>query len=112
MMYQEIVDCIADSPEVVLNWLEVQYLGKEGVGRYFEFMKQAPAEARHQVMQIASIVDIDPDGKTAKGRWYAFGGIFVPREEGMRRSFVSGIYEMGYKHPVTGQETSENVRNS
>ena len=179
MMYQEIVDCFADSPGVVLNWLEGQYLGKEGVKRYFEFMKQAPAEFQHQVMQIAGIVDIDQDGKTAKGRWYAFGGIFVPRGGGMRRSFVSGIYEMGYlkegaiwkilsikwvipyairiaegwarpedvtapfyndefkgprpdiavdkadlryvsgyifpfhyKHPVTGQETSENVRNS
>jgi hypothetical protein len=34
MMYQEIVDCFADSPGVVLNWLEGQYLGKEGVRRY------------------------------------------------------------------------------
>jgi hypothetical protein len=96
MMYQEIVDCFADSPEVVLNWLEGQYQGKAGVLKYFEFMKQAPQEFSHQVMQIAGIVDIEPDGLRAKGRWYAFGGIFVPREGGMRRSFVSGIYEMGY----------------
>ena len=96
MMYQEIVDCFADSPDVRLNWLEGQWLGKEGVKRYFEFMKVSPPEFMHQVMQIAGIVDIDPSGRTARGRWYAFGGIFVPRGDSLRRSFVSGIYEMCY----------------
>ena len=24
-------------------------------------------------MPISGIVDVDPDGKTAKGRWYGFG---------------------------------------
>jgi hypothetical protein len=96
MLYQEIIDCFSDSPDVVLNWLEGQYLGKAGVRKYFEFMKVAPPEFQHQVMQIAGVVDIDSDGKRAKGRWYAFGGIFIPREGQVRRSFVSGIYEMGY----------------
>ncbi len=96
MMYQEIIDCFSDSPDVFLNWLEGQYLGKAGVKKYFEFMKTAPPDFQHQVMQIAGIVDIEPDGRTAKGRWYAFGGIFIPREGQVRRSFVSGIYEMSY----------------
>jgi hypothetical protein len=96
MMYQEIVDCFADSPDVRLNWLEGQWLGKAGVKKYFEFMKVTPPDFMHQVMQLAGIVDIDANGKTAKGRWYAFGGIFVPRGDTIRRSFVSGIYEMGY----------------
>ena len=96
MMHQEIIDCFADSPDVVLDWLEGKYLGKEGARRYFDINRVSPPEFLHQVMQIAGIVDIDPDGKTAKGRWYAFGGIFVPRDGSMRRSFVSGIYEMGY----------------
>jgi hypothetical protein len=96
MMYQEIVDCFADRPDVCLNWLEGQYLGKEGVKKYFEFMKVSPPNFSHQVMQIAGIVDIDPDGKTASGRWYAFGGIFIPRGDDVRRSFVSGIYGNRY----------------
>ena len=96
MMWQEIIDCFSDSPDVCLNWLEGQYLGKAGVRKYFERMQMMPPEFMHQVMQIAGIVDIDPDGKTAKGRWYAFGGIFVPREDSMRRSFVTGIYELVY----------------
>ena len=96
MMYQEIVDCFADSPDVRLNWLEGQWLGKEGVKKYFEMIKVTPPEFYHQVMQIAGIVDIDPNGRTAKGRWYAFGGHFAPRQDTIRRSFVNGIYEMGY----------------
>ena len=96
MMYQEIVDCFADSADVILDWLEGKYLGEVGVRKYFEFMKTAPPEFMHQVMQIAGIVDIGPDGKRAKGRWYAFGGIFIPRGGDVRRSFVSGIYEIGY----------------
>jgi hypothetical protein len=96
MMYQEIVDCFADNPDVRLNWLEGQWLGKEGVKQYFSMVKVMPPEFMHQVMQIAGIVDIDPNGKTAKGRWYAFGGIFAPRGDTVRRSFISGIYEMSY----------------
>ncbi len=96
MMYQEIVDCFSDSPDVVLNWLEGQWLGKEGVKKYFAFMQKAPPTFQHQVMQIAGIVDIDPDGKMASGRWYAFGGMFFPQPEGIKRSFVAGIYEMKY----------------
>jgi hypothetical protein len=96
MMYQEIVDCFADSPDVCLNWLEGQWLGKEGVKKYFEMIKVTPPEFYHQVMQIAGVVDIAPSGRTAKGRWYAFGGMFFPRGDSIRRSFVNGIYEMGY----------------
>ena len=40
MMFDEIVDCFADSPEVVLNWLEGQWLGKDGVKRYFAFTEK------------------------------------------------------------------------
>jgi hypothetical protein len=96
MMWQEIIDCFSDSPDVLLDWLEGKYKGKAGVIKYFERMQKNPPDFMHQVMQIAGIVDIDSNGKTASGRWYAFGGIFVPREGNIRRSFVSGIYENRY----------------
>jgi hypothetical protein len=97
MMHQEIIDCFSDSPEVTLNWLEGQWLGKTGVKRYFSRSGDAPDPLfQHQVMQIAGIVDIEPDGQRANGRWYAFGGIFMARDGNVRRSFVSGIYEMEY----------------
>ena len=96
MMWREIIDCFSDSPDVCLDWLEGKYLGKAGVRKYFERMEKMPPEFLHQVMQIAGIVDIEPDGTTAKGRWYAFGGMFLPREGEIRRSFVTGIYELVY----------------
>jgi hypothetical protein len=95
MMYDEIVDCFADSPEVVLNWLEGQWLGKDGVKRYFNFMKNTPLNFQHQVMQIAGIVDIDPDDLHARGRWYAFGGIFLPRKEGVCAGSFPGFMKWG-----------------
>lgn len=42
MMYPEIVDCFADSPDVILDWLEGKYVGKTGVRKYFEFRKKQP----------------------------------------------------------------------
>ncbi len=35
MMGQEVIDCFADSKDVVLEWLEGTWLGKDGVERYF-----------------------------------------------------------------------------
>lgn len=96
MMYDEIVDCFSDSPDVVLNWLEGKFVGKEGIRKYFAFMKSTPLEFQHQVMQLTGIVDVDTDVAKAKGRWYAFGAFFIPLEENIRRSFVSGIYEIEY----------------
>jgi hypothetical protein len=96
MMRQEIIDCFSDSPEVCLNWLEGQYLGKEGVRRYFNRTDTPDTRFLHQVMQIAPVIDIDREGRRARGRWYAFGGIFMPRENDVRRSFVTGIYEIEY----------------
>ncbi len=96
MMYQEIVDCFADSPDVMLDWLEGKYVGKSGVMKYFEMVKNMPPDFYHQMMPIAGIIDIEPNGKKAKGRWYGFGANFIPREGAIRRAFVSGIYELSY----------------
>jgi len=82
MMGQEIIDCFSDSPDVVLNWLEGKWLGKEGVKRYFARAARGdnPPGFSHQLMPTAGLITINPDGKTAKGRWYAFGGIFSSKE--------------------------------
>jgi hypothetical protein len=96
MMYQEIVDCFADSPDVMLDWLEGKYVGKAGVMKYFEMVKNMPPDFYHQMMPIAGIIDIEPNGKKAKGRWYGFGAHFLPKDGNIRRSFVGGIYEFSY----------------
>ena len=99
MMGQEIIDCFSDSPDVALNWLEGTWLGKEGVKRYFARAARGdnPPGFSHQLMPTAGLITINPDGKTAKGRWYAFGGVFSSREGKVSGgSLTNGIYEMGY----------------
>ncbi len=100
MMRDEIYDCFADHPDVALYWLEGTWLGKEGVKRYFGVgsdRPEPPPGFLHQVMPIAGVVDVEPDGRRAKGRWYAFGGVCVPDKEGkLRGSLVGGIYEIEY----------------
>lgn len=99
MLGQEIIDCFSDSPDVVLDWLEGKWLGKEGVKKYFGRAARGdnPPGFSHQLMPTAGLITINPDGKTAKGRWYAFGGIFSSREGKVSGgSLTSGIYEMGY----------------
>lgn len=102
MMKQEIIDCFADSPDVLLDWLEGKWKGKEGVREYFNVNQVPPVGFRHQLMPTAGLITVDPDGKTAKGRWYAFGGIMMParpqpgQKPSFTRSFINGIYEIGY----------------
>jgi hypothetical protein len=101
MMRDEIYDCFADRDDVTLHWLEGTWKGKEGVKRYFGVgsdRPEPPPGFLHQVMPIAGVVDVAPDGKTAKGRWYSFGGVAVPdqRTGQTRPSIVGGLYEIEY----------------
>jgi len=100
MMRDEIYDCFADSPDVRLHWLEGTWLGKKGVKRYFGVgtdRPEPPPGFLHQVMPIAGVVDVDPDGKRAWGRWYSFGGVAVPDNKGkFNCSIVGGLYEIEY----------------
>lgn len=102
MMKQEIIDCFADSPDVLLDWLEGKWKGKEGVREYFDVNQVPPVGFRHQLMPTAGLITVAPDGRTAKGRWYAFGAIMMPgrpaqgEKPSFTRSFIDGIYEIGY----------------
>jgi hypothetical protein len=102
MMKQEIIDCFSDSPDVLLDWLEGKWKGKAGVRKYFDVNQVPPVGFRHQLIPSAGLITLDPDGKTAKGRWYAFGGVMMPapQQEGGKqafsRSFINGIYEITY----------------
>ncbi len=102
MMKQEIIDCFADSPDVLLDWLEGKWKGKEGVKEYFNVNQVPPVGFRHQLMPSSGLITLDPGGLSAKGRWYAFGGIMMPgrpqqgQKPSFSRSFINGIYEIGY----------------
>ncbi len=100
MMRDEIADCFADHPDVALHWLEGTWLGKEGVKRYFGVGTDRPEPSPdfiHQVMPVAGAIDVEPGGQRAKGRWYAFGGVNIPRpDRPTNGSFVGGMYEIDY----------------
>lgn len=95
-MYEEIVDCFSTKPDVVLEFPEGTYLGKDAVKRYFAFKKEPDPEFLHHLMQLSPIIDVNPDNQTAKGRWYSFGGVAMPMGKGVKQMFVSGIYENEY----------------
>jgi hypothetical protein len=94
-MTQDIIDCFSDSPDVALTLAGGTYSGKPSVKRYFEH-NQPTTEFLHQVMQLSGIVHVDPDGKTAKGRWYGYGAMAIPMDTGVRQAFLGGIYGCGY----------------
>lgn len=95
-MSREIIDLFSDDPGVVLEFSgEGRFLGKEGVTRYFTHADMEP-ELFHQMMQLSGIVDVDPDGKTAKGRWYGYGKQALPEGGGVHQVCMSGIYEVDY----------------
>jgi hypothetical protein len=51
----------------------------------------------HGLMQLSGIVDVDPNGKTAKGRWFGFGPLAIPGEdEKVKAIWGFGIYENEY----------------
>jgi hypothetical protein len=94
-MAQEVINLFSDSPEVSLDLAVGTFLGKTGIKRYFQHNKP-DKEFLHQMMQLSGVVDVDVDGKTAKGRWYGFGAIALPGGKGVRQNFMCGIYTVDY----------------
>ena len=80
-MGQEIVDLFSDGPDVSLVVNVGKFLGKEGIKKFFLARKPTP-ELLLAVMQLSGVVDVDPDGKTAKGRWFGYGFEAMPVEKG------------------------------
>lgn len=105
-MVDEIIDLFSDSPDVTLTVALGEFKGKESIRRFFyqgmtkeEVLKQRMLNPYflHQVMQLSGIVDVDPDGKRAKGRWYGFGASALPTASGrVRAGWMNGTYEVEY----------------
>jgi hypothetical protein len=103
-MHQELVDCFADSPGTLLEWPQGTFKGKDGARRFFgNINEDEDPEFMHQMMQLSGIVSVEPDGRTAKGRWWGFGAMAIPAGsmeipggEGVDQAIACGIYEMGY----------------
>jgi hypothetical protein len=103
-MHEELIDCFSTSPKTTLEWPQGTFIGGDGPHRFFgNINTKKDPEFMHQMMQISGIVDVDPDGKTAKGRWWGFGAMAIPAGsmeipggEGVDQAISCGIYEMEY----------------
>jgi hypothetical protein len=102
---EEIVELFSHSPDVSVEInASGLFKGYEAIKRSFNFedhytsygLKKAPPEFLHILIPTAGIVDVDPDGKTAKGRWYGFflGAMHRPIET--RALIGCGIWENEY----------------
>jgi SnoaL-like domain len=94
-MGQEIVDLFSNDPDVCLVLIYGKFLGKEGIGKYFLLRKQTP-ELLFAMMQLSGVIDVAPDGKTAKGRWFGYSYQAVPVKKGVRADNTLGVYENEY----------------
>lgn len=104
---QKIVDCFSDNMESIEIGDRGVFKGKEGLRKFFfEYLGRGggakPGDATKLPpgrlafhMQHQGVITIDPDGKTAKGRWYLVMIQARPIEKGGKpRSILGhGVYE-------------------
>jgi hypothetical protein len=98
--FQEVIDLFSDDTESVEVADRGLFSGKEGVRRFFWEYLGRKGEARKPGemafhMQHQGVVDIEPGGKTAKGRWYCTMIQARHLEEGgpTRSILGHGVYE-------------------
>jgi hypothetical protein len=99
-LQDEIINLFSDDAESVEVSDYGVFLGKEGIRKFFRqalgFKKPRPQGYLAMCLQHQGVVDVDPDGKTAKGRWQGFmiGTRFI---EGIpTASWGLGTYENEY----------------
>jgi hypothetical protein len=99
MMVEDILDLFADGEDVELWVTAGKFKGKEAISRLYHYIRDSNPGPKflHQIMQLSGIVHINPDGKTAKGRWYGFGANALPLKGGkINPGWMNGVYEADY----------------
>lgn len=102
---QKVVDCFSDKAESIEIGDRGVFKGKEGIRKFFfgylgrasnsQDAQELPPGKMAFHMQHQGIITVDPDGKTAKGRWYLVMIQARPlKPEGPTRSILGhGVYE-------------------
>lgn len=94
--WQNVVDLFSDAPDTSLEINNSGvFVGKESIRKFFWSDKISP-KFLHIMMQVNDVIDVEPDGKTAKGRWYGFGPHAIPTDGETQAAFSCGIYENEY----------------
>ena len=102
---EEIVELFSHNPDVSLEINDTGFFkGWEAIKQSFNFadhftaygVKKAPGEFLHILIPNAGIIDLAPDGRTAKGRWYGLFLGAMPRPVETRALLGCGIWENEY----------------
>jgi hypothetical protein len=100
VMYNELADLWCDGPEAELQWVgSGTFKGKETIRKVWSLLHgKGNPELLHMAIQISGIVTVNPDGETARGRWYCLGTGFLPIGKRNRVSNLvgTGLYENDY----------------
>lgn len=99
-MWDEVVDLFSDNTEYVEINDRGVYYGKEGVRKIFKGVigrngPRQPWELKIH-MQLQGVVNVDPGGRTANGRWRIWGLFAVAKDGVWKQFFQEGPYENEY----------------
>jgi hypothetical protein len=99
-LYREVIDLFSDDAESVEIGDRGVFKGKNGIERFFWGYLGRNGKPREKGdmafhMQHQGVIDVSPDGKTAKGRWYCTMIQARPVEKGgpIRSVLGHGVYE-------------------
>lgn len=100
-LWDEVVDLFSDNTESLEISDSGVYLGKVGVKRFFkDFLGKGGLPSFPGIlgihMQLQGIVNVDPEGDTAKGRWQCLMLLATPVEGELKALLGHGIYEVEY----------------
>jgi hypothetical protein len=104
LMGQEFLDLFADGPDTALHMLgsavDISFVGKEALKDSIEKLmpnENFPnPESLHSIVMCSGVIHVNPDGKTALGRWYGIGEVALPRGKGIEENRSLFIYENKY----------------
>jgi hypothetical protein len=100
-MWDDVVDLFSDNTESLEISDSGVYLGKAGVKRFFkEFLGRnglpAMPGALGTHMQLQGVVNLDPGGTTARGRWQCVILLATPLNNQLKAALGYGVYEDEY----------------
>jgi hypothetical protein len=97
-MFNEVIDLFSENTESVEVTDHGVFRGKEGLKRMYGRMMGAPRPGWmfFEVMQEQGVIEVAPDGRTARGRWYTPSFECRPFGGTIKQTWQFGVYDNEY----------------
>jgi hypothetical protein len=97
-MYAEVIDLFSENTESVEVTDHGVFRGKVGLKRMYGLMMgmQRPGWMFFEVMQSQGVIEVAPDGRTARGRWYTPSFESRPFGGTQKQTWQFGVYDNEY----------------